>query len=491
MSAPPAPRRNARFTEVDADGPLPWHMVAAVPRILSDALPFLEETAARYGDVVPFPMNGRPAVLVDGPAGVRRVLQDNHRGYGKETIQYTSLALVTGAGLLTTDGEVWRAHRRAVQPAFHRDTLAHVAAESVRAAGLVREEWDAAPGRVVDVDDVLMRATLHVVGRTLFGADLVDGGAAEGHRLVGAVHEALEVVMRRATRPWTAPPGVPTPTARRLTRSRATLDEACAAMVRSRRAQREPGHDVLGLLLASGMTDGEVRDELVTLVIAGHETVAASLTWTLRLLAEHPEVVARVHAELDAVLGDGTPGSAPDGTPGSAPGGTPGGTSGGTPGGTRSVTWQDVARLPVVRAVVDEGLRLYPPAWVITRRALADDVVDGVPLPAGTLVILSPWVHHRRADLWPDPTRFDVDRWLGEPAGGRREGYIPFGAGPRLCIGRDFAVVESVVVLAELLRDRTVAPAGPRPGVVASVTLRPRGGMHLAARPRRPVPPRP
>ena len=216
---------------------------------------------------------------------------------------------------------------------------------------------------------------------------------------------------------------------------------------------------MLGLLLASGMTDVEVRDELVTLVIAGHETVAASLTWTLRLLAEHPDVVRRVHTELDQVLDDGA-------------------------GGTRTVRWQDVSALPVVRAVVDEGLRLYPPAWVITRRALADDVVDGVPLPAGTLVITSPWVHHRRADLWPDPLRFDVDRWLGDTSG-RPEGYIPFGAGPRLCIGRDFAVVESVVVLAELLRDRTVAPAGPRPGVVASVTLRPRGGMHLAARPRR------
>jgi cytochrome P450 len=461
------PRRNARFTEVDADGPLPWQMVAAVPAILSDALPFLEATAARYGDVVPFPVRGRPAVLVNGREGVRRVLQDNHKGYGKETVQYTSLALVTGAGLLTADGEVWRSHRRVVQPAFHRDTLDHVAAESVRAAQLVRREWDAAPGRVVDVDDVLMRATLHVVGRSLFGADLVDGGAAEGRRLVEAVHEALAVVMRRATRPWTAPPGLPTPTARRLRRSRVTLDQACAAMVGARRAQPEPGHDVLGLLLASGMTDAEVRDELVTLVIAGHETVAASLTWTLRLLAEHPEVVARVHAELDRVLTDGTPA-----------------------GGTRAAGWQDVSSLPVVRAVVDEGLRLYPPAWVITRRALTDDVVDGVPVPAGTLVITSPWVHHRRADLWPDPLRFDIDRWLGEDAGSRREGYIPFGAGPRLCIGREFAVVESVMVLAELLRDRTVAPAGARPDVVAAVTLRPRGGMHLAARPRRAPPPR-
>jgi cytochrome P450 len=454
-------RRNARFTDVDADGPLPWDMVRAVPSIMRNALPFLERTAATYGDVVPFPVSGRPAVLVNGPAGVRRVLQDNHKGYSKATIQYSSLSLVTGAGLLTTDGELWRAHRRIMQPAFHRDTLAHVAAESLRAARFVRAEWDAAPGRVVDVDDVLMRATLHVVGRTLFGADLVDGGAAEGHRLVAAVHESLAVVVRRAQQPWTAPPGIPTPTSRRLARARRTLDEACEAMVTARRAHPEQGggHDVLALLLAAGLSDTEVRDELVTLVIAGHETVAASLTWTLRLLAEHPGVVRRLHEELDRVLGAGD--------------------------GGREVRWEDLDDLHVTRAVVDEGLRLYPPAWVITRRALADDVLDGVAIPEGTLVITSPWLLHRRADLWPDPLRFDIDRWLGPGATSRREGYIPFGAGPRLCIGRDFALVESVVVLAELMRDRTVAPAAPRPGVVASVTLRPRGGMHLAARPRR------
>ncbi|MFC5381724.1 cytochrome P450 [Aquipuribacter nitratireducens] len=461
--APPArPRRNARFTPVEAEGPLPWHMLAAVPGIMRDALPFLERTAARYGDVVPFPVRGRPAVLVNGVAGVRRVLQDNHRAYGKGTVQYTSLSLVTGAGLLTTDGEVWRAHRRAAQPAFHRDTLGHVAAESLRAADLVRVEWDTAPGRVVDVDDVVVRATLAVVGRALLGADLVDGGAADGHRLVAAVHEALAVVVRRAQQPWTAPPGLPTPAARRLERARRTLDDACATVLADRRAAlaagphgRGPGHDVLGLLLAAGLTDGEIRDELVTLVIAGHETVAASLAWTLRLLAEHPEVVARVHAELDTVLDGRRPG------------------------------WEDVPRLPVVRAVVDEGLRLYPPAWVVTRRALEDDVLDGVAVPAGSLVITSPWVHHRRPDVWPDPERFDVDRWLDRAPGARRDAYIPFGAGPRLCIGRDFALVESVVVLADLLRDRSVAPAGPRPAVVPSVTLRPRGGMHLAARPRR------
>ena len=462
--APLGARRNARFTDVEADGPLPWHMVAAVPEILRDPLGFLRRTANRYGDVVAFPMPGAPVVLVNSVSGVRRVLQENSRGYGKATIQYTSLALVTGAGLLTTDGEVWRRHRRLVQPAFHRETLAHVAAESVRAATLVREEWDAAPGRVVDLDDVLMRATLDVVGRTLFGADLVDGGAADGRRVVAAVHEALEVVLRRATQPWVAPPGIPTPASRRLEAARRTLDEACAAMVGARLAGggQHAGHDVLGLLLSAGLDPAEVRDELVTLVIAGHETVASSLAWTFRLLAEHPEVQARVHAELDEVLRD-----APDGEPG----------------------WADVGSLPVTRAVVDEALRLYPPAWVVSRRSVADDVVDGVALPAGTLVITSPWLLHRRPDLWPRPDAFDVDRWLGAGASGRREGYVPFGAGPRLCIGRDFALVESVLVVASLLRDRTVSPAGPRPGLDASVTLRPRGGMHLAARPRRTAPP--
>jgi cytochrome P450 len=433
-------------------------MLGAVPALLRDPLGWLRGCVAEHGPVVAFPMWRGAALLIDDPAGVRRVLQDNHRNYTKRTFQYTALALVTGDGLLTSDGTTWRAHRRLVQPAFHREALGHVAAEAVRCAGLAGAALDGAGGDPVDTDPVLMQATLDVVGRVLFGADLVHGGQAHGRELVAAVHDALDGVMRRATRPWEAPPGVATPLSRRLARANRRLDAAVERVVSARRSARG-GADVLGLLLgATGpLSSREVRDELVTLVIAGHETVAAGLVWTLRLLAEHPEAQSAVHDELDRTLG--------------GPAGRP-------------PAWGDLAALPVTRAAVDEGLRLYPPAWLVSRRAVADDEVAGVPVPAGTLVLTSPWLQHRRPELWPEPDRFDPSRWAGGPARAQHEGYLPFGAGPRLCIGRDFALAESVLVLAELLRGRRVAPVGPRPAAAAGVTLRARGGSWLTVRPR-------
>jgi cytochrome P450 len=254
----------------------------------------------------------------------------------------------------------------------------------------------------------------------------------------------------------------PTPTNLLLRRTRRRLDAIASGLIaerrdRVRRAPEAPhGDDLLGLLLDSDLTDAEVRDELVTMVIAGHETVASSLTWTLYLLARHPQAQARLHAELDDVLAGREPG------------------------------WDDLARLPWTRAVVDEALRLYPPAWVVTRRAEADDVVDDVALPAGTLVIISPWLLHRRPDVFADPGRFDPARFVGDGARSLPRGaYLPFGAGPRLCIGRDFALVESVLMLAALVRDRAVLPVpGRAPRVDASVTLRPRGGLPLRLLPR-------
>ncbi|MFN0281393.1 MAG: cytochrome P450 [Kineosporiaceae bacterium] len=475
-------RRNARYTALDADGPLPLDMLRAVPAIRRDPLTFLEGLVARYGDLVAFPVPRGQVLLVNDPDGARRVLVDNARGYGKATVQYGALSLVTGAGLLTTDGEVWRRHRRIAQPAFHARHLGSVAACACTAADRMRAEWDAAAataapsrtspggsGAVVDADAAAMSAMLEVVGRTLFAADLTP----VAQRVVDAVDAALHAVVRTAASPL--PHWLPTRRRRRLRRAVVTLDAMCEDLVAGRRAAgtRADDADVLALLLRAadagtpaGMSPREVRDEILTLVIAGHETVASSLTWTLHLLAGDAGVQARLHAELDDVLG--------------------------APPGSRAPTWDDVPRLRVTRAVVDEALRLYPPAWVITRRALAADVVCGIDVPEGTLVILSPWLLQRRAATWPEPSRFDPGRFLADDAGREpsrgpgRGDYLPFGAGPRLCIGRDMALVQAVLVLAGLLRDRVVSrPPGVAPPTVdALVTLRPRGGLPLAMTPR-------
>ena len=427
-------------------------MVAAVPAIRSNPLRYLEGVVARFGDMVAFPLPRTPALLVNTVAGARRVLVENQRGYSKQTVQYGALSLVTGVGLLTADGDAWRARRRIDQPAFHHGSLHVVAEQSVAAAERLRASWPS--DGVVDVDAATLRATLEVVGRTLFGTDL----APDGERLVASVLGALAVVVARARTPVPVPSWAPTPGNRRLRRAVATLDEACAAVVSRRRAAGvdDADADLLALLLRAAdvgeLTDEQVRDELVTMVIAGHETVASSLTWTLHLLSLHPVAQERLHAELGAVLG------------------------------SRAPAWHDLASLTWTRAVVDESLRLYPPAWVLTRRAVTDDVVDGVAVPAGSLVIISPWLLHRRADVFTDPLAFSPERFVGGDAL-PRAGYIPFGAGSRLCIGRDFALVESVLVLASLLAEHAVEPVPRRAVEVdALVTLRPRGGLPLRLR---------
>lgn len=454
---------------LDVDGPLPRDMLRALPAIRRDPLAFLASCVHRYGDLVAFPLPRTPVLLVNTPAGAERVLRERPRAWSKATVQYGSLSAVTGAGLLTADGELWRRRRRVAQPAFHHGTLDVVARQAVAAADRVAAVWaDLPDGAVVDVDAACLRATLEVVGGTLFDADLGERGDA----VVEAVDDALQVVVARARSPLSAATWVPTPTNLRLRRAVAVLDDTVLAVVRERRARgvRDQDRDLLALLLRSaeaegGLTDREVRDELVTLVIAGHETVASALTWTLHLLSRDPSAQARLHRELDEVLGvDAGDGEA-------------------SRDARRAPRWGDLSRLRWTRAVVDEGLRLYPPAWVLTRRAEEPDVVDGVAVPAGTLAVVSPWLLHRRPQAWPDPERFDPGRFLPERSAAPRGDYLPFGVGPRLCIGRDFAVVEAVLVLAALLRDHVVEPVpGPPPAVEALVTLRPRGGMPLVLR---------
>ena len=426
-------------------------MVASVPAIRRDPPAYLARVATRHGDLVAFPLPRTPVLLVNTVDGARRVLVEAGAAWSKRTVQYGALSLVTGTGLLTADGEQWRTRRRVDQPAFHHGRLPVVAAEAVAAADRLRSRWPT-DGGVVDVDAGFLQAGLEVVGRTLFGSDV----AADGERLVRAVLRALEVVVARARTPVPVPGWAPTPGQRRLRTAVRALDDACAALVAHRRAAGvTPGElDLLALLLraadAGEVEPSAVRDELVTMVIAGHETVASSLTWTLHLLATHPGEQDAVHAELDAVLAG------------------------------RAPAWEDLPALVRTRAVVDESLRLFPPAWVVSRRATTADVVSGVDVPAGTVVLVSPWLLHRRGDVFDDPLAFRPARFAGGADRVPRGAYVPFGAGARLCVGRDFALVEQVLLLAALLRDRRVAPVpGHRVRVDALVTLRPRGGLPL------------
>ncbi|WP_457208935.1 cytochrome P450, partial [Nocardioides sp. P5_C9_2] len=376
------------------------------------------------------------------------------RTWSKQTVQYAALARVTGPGLLASSEPSWIEHRRLAAPAFHHQRLEAVG-DQVRAAAetaITARLGSRSPtsGEVVDVAALTHRIGLDAVGRALFSADL----SGHAQALLDATSDAAELVVRlgRSILPraeWT-----PTRTNLRLRSTRRRLDAITAEIIAERRGRRRlspagaHGDDLLGLLLDSGLTDPEIRDELVTMVIAGHETVAAALAWTLMLLAEDQPAQDRVRAELAA-----------------------------HPGSVSLLGHRET--LPWTRSVVDEALRLFPPAWALSRRSLEADVIGGREVPAGTLAIISPWLMHRRADPWTDPLAFRPERFLDGGAG--RTGYLPFGQGPRLCIGREFALGEMVLVLSELLRDHRldVPPGWTRPVAQAQVAVHPRGGMPL------------
>ena len=450
MSAP-ARVQAMRPTDIGAPGPSSLDMARAFRSVRADPLSFLVQVSERYGDTVAFPVPGAPALLVNDPADVRHVLQTSARHWGKQTVQYASLARVTGPGLLASSEPSWIEHRRLAAPAFHHQRLEAVG-DQVRAAAdaavTARLGGAFASGAVVDVAALTHRIGLDAVGRALFSTDL----SGQAQQLLEATSRAARLVVRAGRSIVPAPAWVPTPLNLRLRWTRRRLAAISSELIAQRRARLPAagphGDDLLGLLLDSDLTDGEISDELVTMVIAGHETVAAALAWTLMLLAEHQPAQDGVRAELA-----------------------------GHPGPVPLLGHRD--GLPWTRAVIDEALRLFPPAWALSRRSNRPDVIGGREVPAGTLVIISPWLLHRRGDTWPDPLAFRPERFLDAGAG--RSGYLPFGQGARLCIGREFALGEMAVVLGRLLpAHRIDVPRDwRRPAAQADVAVHPRGGMPL------------
>jgi cytochrome P450 len=444
-----------RPMELGIPGPTSLDMARAFRSIRADPLTYLVRVREQYGDTVAFPVPGAPALLLNDLADARQVLQTHARHWTKQTVQYAALARVTGPGLLASAGPNWIEHRRMAAPAFHHQRLeavsdqVHAAADAAITARLA-----GAPGTgtVVDVGRLMHGIGLDAVGRALFSTDL----STHAHQLLDATSDAAELVVRLGRSVLPTASWAPTPTNIRLRTTRRRLARITAGLIAERRARggsgATHGDDLLGLLLDSGLSDTEISDELVTMVIAGHETVAGALTWTLMLLAEDQPAQDRMRAELAA-----------------------------HPGRVSLLSHRD--QLPWTRAVIDEALRLFPPAWAISRRSTRTEVVGGFEVPAGTLAIVSPWLMHRRAESWADPLAFRPERFLDPSAG--RSGYLPFGQGPRLCIGRDFALGEMVVVLARLLQSHRVStPRGwVRPTPQAQVAVHPQGGMPLVLAP--------
>jgi cytochrome P450 len=427
---------------------------AAWRRLLRDPLDGFMALAGEYGGAVRLPYTRTRAVfLLSRPEHAEHVFVSAEANFRK-AFTYRPLRAVLGDGLLTSEGDTWRAHRRIVQPVFARR---HLDSFVPGIAGVIAQRlsgWH--DGQVVDAVAEMRRLALEIVGQVLFGTDLADEAEPLGKALTrlqaGNLFGAGVALL----------PGRVGDTALRTARhlpplgaAVRRLDALVDRMVRERRAASpDTAPNLLDLLIAgangpAGLTDAELHDEVLTLVLAGHETTAAALTWTLARLSLHADVRADVEAEVDAVLGG------------------------------RSPVAEDVDRLELTRAVLQESMRLHPPAWTIEREAVEDDEVAGVPVPARSTVGVPPYVLHRWPDLWPDPERFDPGRFLGRQDR-PRHAYLPFGAGRRICVGAGFATMEATLVLAMLaqrhqldLLDRTL-PRGR-----AEVTYRPAGSVPM------------
>jgi cytochrome P450 len=422
---------------------------------------FLEKAARGGGDIARFRLVQHNAYLLSHPDWIKEVLVTNQANFTKSRALERARVLL-GDGLLTSEGDYHRRQRRLAQPAFHRDRLAGYARSMVDCAVRSREPWRS--GTEFDVSQSMMRLSMAIVARALFSAD-IDSEADEISSALSQVFELFEALLMPFSQ-WLEK--LPLPSVRRFERARDRLDQTVYRMIAERRASGRDTGDLLSMLLLSqdeedgsdkssrGLTDKQVRDEALTILLAGHETTANALTWTWYLLSQSPDAEAKLHAELDRELAGRLP------------------------------TLDDLPRLRYTEGVFAESLRLYPPAWAIGRRAKQDFSIGEYVIPARSIVLMSPWVVHRDARWFPDPLKFAPERWqTGEVESRPKFSYFPFGGGARTCLGERFAWMEGVLVIAAIaLGWRLRMAPGQQVDTRARITLRPKYPIRMILEPR-------
>jgi cytochrome P450 len=419
-------------------------------------LDVLLKLAIELGPVVRFELPFVRAHLLSAPEHVERVLVKEHRLFNKRTRGYDQLRTFLGNGLVTSEGDFWLRQRRISQPAFHKQKIAGFASTFVRCAEELTQRWesDAKAERTIDLHADMMKLTLRIASLTLLSADTGSRANEVGEAIDFMLHESVS----RINNPFRLPDSVPTPANRRAVKAAETLDRIVLEIIAERRKGQKREDDLLQMLLEArdeetgeGMTDQQLRDEVMTMFLAGHETTANALTWTFVLLSRFPQIARAVASEASSVLG------------------------------ARSAGADDSPALETSRRVLAESMRLYPPVWVIGRSPEEDVEFDGYTVPKGSLLFVSPWVTHRLPSLWEDPEGFDPDRFAPERQKQmHRYQYFPFSAGPRMCIGMGFAQLEMQLVLSTLVKSFRLDLVPGNPIVPEPlITLRPQGPVPM------------
>jgi cytochrome P450 len=428
-----------------------------MPEMVSDMLGLFTNTTREYGGIAQFKLLNKSYLLVTNPDYVKYILQDNYKNYIRGKSVETGRVLL-GNGLPLIDGEFWLRERRMLQPAFHRERLGKLTNTVTNVIDTFMQDWD---GKVknnqpLDLDDEMMRLTLTVIIKSMFSAKIDD----KIHSLSHAFNVASKFMLWRSQQMWAPPLSVPIPRNVEYNRALKILNDTIYPLITESR--KNPKDDLLGMMLETrdadtgeGMTDRQARDEVVTIFFAGHETTAATMAWAFYLLSEHPEIEERMRAEVKKILNGRLP------------------------------TFTDLPKFVYMQQAINEVLRLYPAAYLFAREALVDDTIDGYSVPANTLIFISPFVTHRDPKYWPDPERFDPDRFMPDQAASRpRHVYFPFGEGPHVCIGNNFAVMEMQLILAMALQRFRLRLIPNHPiAFKPEATLRPKYGMKMTIEP--------
>jgi cytochrome P450 len=451
----PSPERSASAAR-EARGPKGLPVLGHLGHLARDPLGFFTQCYREYGDVVALRLGTWPMLLISDPELIEYVLVKDHRNFVKNRFFWRQVTAVFGNGLLTSEGDFWHRQRRLAAPAFTGQRLARYGEVMVRQTQRMLAGWEIGQERDLHAD--MMELTLRIAAETLFGSEV----EADIDEIDHAVNALAEEIATRMARPFVIPDSVPIPGHIRYRRGLRRIEEVIAQMISKRRSQGEETADLLSMLMQARdehgqpMLDQQLRDEAITIFLAGHETTALALSWTWHLLTQHPDLEKILAADVSNTLGDG------------------------------QATVEDLRRLRSAEQVVLEAMRLYPPAWLIGREALHDCEIGAYVVPAGTTIYMSPWVIHRSSSYFNEPEEFRPDRWRGDLATQLpRFAYFPFGGGPRVCIGNRFAMMEAVLVLVTMVQQFRIEGATGHPvRPLPSITLRPKGGVWVWPFPR-------